>query len=150
MWPNGVTHAADRRAAARVSLLEHGRVVYLAYNETTVDMRPIAARLARLAAAPAVTRVVVDLRNNLGGDNNTYPPLIDELQRLARHHKQIVVLAGRDTFSAAANFMGDLEAATKYLLVGEDSGGAPNLYGDVGPSIFRRPGYVSRSRRSGG
>jgi len=29
--------------------------------------------------------------------------------------------------------MGDLEAVTRYLLVGEDSGGSPNLYGDVEP-----------------
>src|SRR5262249_61485853 len=65
--------------------------------------------------------------------NTTYPPLISQLQPLHRHRKQIVVLAGRKTFSAAANFLGDLEKATRYLLVGEDSGGAPNLYGDVQP-----------------
>ena len=137
MWPNGSAYARDRRAAARVSLLAHGRVVYLAYNTTTIDTTAVAARIARLAAKPKVRRVVVDLRNNLGGDNHTYPPLIGALQRLARthkrRHKRIVVLAGRATFSAAANFMGDLEKATKYLLVGEDSGGAPNLYGDVTP-----------------
>src|SRR6185369_4066452 len=87
--------------------------------------------LEKLASKPSVTRVVVDLRNNRGGDNQTYPPLIDALARLARKHKEIVVLAGRATFSAAANFMADLEKATPYLLVGENSGGAPNLYGDV-------------------
>ena len=96
-------------------------------------MSGVAARITRLASKPEVRRVVVDLRNNLGGDNHTYPPLIAALQRLAHKHKQIVVLAGRWTFSAAANFMGDLEKATRYLLVGEDSGGAPNLYGDVTP-----------------
>jgi hypothetical protein len=133
MWPNGSAYAADRRAGARVSRLAHGRVVYLAYNITTVDTSPVAARLMRLASKPRVRRVVVDLRNNRGGDNRTYPPLIHALKRLRHKHKTIVVLAGRATFSAAANFMGDLEAATRYLLVGEDSGGAPNLYGDVEP-----------------
>ena len=134
MWPNGNAHARDRDAATRVSLLARGRVVYLAYNTTTVQTTRIASRVARLASKPRVRRVVVDLRNNLGGDNNTYPPLIDALRRLAhKRHKRIVVLAGRYTFSAAANFMGDLEAACRYLLVGEDSGGAPNLYGDVAP-----------------
>ena len=133
MWPNGAAYAADRRAGTRVSLLAHGRVVYLAYNTTTVDTSPVAARLLRLASKPRVRRVVVDLRNNRGGDNQTYPPLIQALKRLGHKHKTIVVLAGRATFSAAANFMGDLERATRYLLVGEDSGGAPNLYGDVEP-----------------
>ncbi len=132
---------AERRSARRRSARCDARLAARAWARRLPRVQrrrrstrwPIAARLARLASTPAVRRVVVDLRNNLGGDNNTYPPLIDELQRLARHHKQIVVLAGRYTFSAAANFMGDLEAATRYLLVGEDSGGAPNLYGDVRP-----------------
>lgn len=133
MWPNGVAYVRERHRATRVALLAHGRVVYLAYNTTLVDTSPIAARIARLASKPKVRRVVVDVRNNGGGDNHTYPPLIGALKRLARTHKQIVVLAGRKTFSAAVNFMGDLEKATRYLLVGEDSGGAPNLYGDVQP-----------------
>jgi hypothetical protein len=133
MWPNGTAYAADRRAKTRVSLLAHGRVVYVAYNTTTVDTSTIAARVARLASKPRVRRVVVDLRNNRGGDNQTYPPLIHALKGLRRKHRTLAVLAGRATFSAAANFMGDLEAATRYLLVGEDSGGAPNLYGDVEP-----------------
>ena len=94
----------------------------------------------RLASKPKVRRVVVDLRNNRGGDNRTYPPLIHALQRLARKHKKLVVLAGRATFSAAANFMADLEAKTRYLLVGEDSGGAPNLYGDVEPLDLPKSG----------
>ncbi|HEY2742286.1 MAG TPA: hypothetical protein VGI69_08930 [Gaiellaceae bacterium] len=133
IWPNGAGHTLDRRAETRVSLLAQRRIVYLAYNTTTVDTSGVAARVMRLGSKPRVRRVVVDIRNNRGGDNTTYPPLIHALKRLGRKHKTIVVLAGRATFSAAANFMGDLEAATRYLLVGEDSGGAPNLYGDVEP-----------------
>jgi hypothetical protein len=133
MWPNGSAYAADRSAQTRVSLLLHGRVVYVAYNTTRVNTTAFALRISKLASRPKVTRVVVDLRNNRGGDNNTYPPLIGALRTLAKKHKHIVVLAGRATFSAAANFLGDLETATRFLLVGEDSGGAPNLYGDVQP-----------------
>ena len=140
MWPNGAAHAADRRAKTRVSLLAHRQVVYLAYNTTTIDTSTVAARVVRLVSKPKVRRVVVDLRNNRGGDNRTYPPLIHALKRLARKHKKLVVLAGRATFSAAANFMGDLEAKTRYLLVGEDSGGAPNLYGDVEPLDLPKSG----------
>jgi hypothetical protein len=140
IWPNGAAYAIDRRAQTRVSLLAQRRVVYLAYNTTTVDTSPVAARVMRLGSKSRVRRIVVDLRNNRGGDNTTYPPLIHALKRLSRKHKKIVVLAGRATFSAAANFMGDLEAATRYLLVGEDSGGAPNLYGDVEPLDLPKTG----------
>jgi hypothetical protein len=133
MWPAGAGHATDRSRATHVSLLARVHAVYVAYNTTTVDMTGVAGHVARLASKPGVRRIVIDLRNNRGGDNRTYPPLIDELQLLARHDKRIVVLAGRATFSAAANFLADLEAATRYLLVGEDSGGAPNFSGDVQP-----------------
>ena len=129
LWPNGRAHARDRAAETRVSLLAGGRVAYMAYNTTTAFVGDDAAALARTKAR----RVVIDLRNNTGGDNHTYPVLIDRLGLLARKHVQIVVLAGRATFSAAANFLADLETATRYLLVGEDTGGAPNLFGDVQP-----------------
>jgi C-terminal processing protease CtpA/Prc len=42
-----------------------------------------------------------------------------------------VVLISRSTFSAAENFITDLERRTKAVFIGEDSGGSPNLYGDV-------------------
>lgn len=132
LWPNGRTHAADRAAVTRVSLLGHA--AYLAYNATTASMDADAAALARLVEKRHVRRIVVDVRNNGGGDNHTYPALVDRLRLLAKQrHVQIVVLAGRTTFSAAANFLADLERATRFLLVGEDSGGAPNLFGDVQP-----------------
>jgi hypothetical protein len=134
LFPVGAAHARDRASATRVSLLAGGRVVYLAYNTATAYVGDDAARIAKLAARKRVRRIVVDLRNNSGGDNHTYPVLIETLRRLAvKQHRQLVVIAGRTTFSAAANFLGDLEAAARYLLVGEDSGGSPNLYGDVTP-----------------
>jgi hypothetical protein len=140
MWPNGAAYDADRRALSRVSLLASGHVVYVAYNTTSVDTTSLADNITQLASDAAVTRIVIDLRNNRGGDNHTYPPLIAALQTLAGQNKEIVVLAGRATFSAAANFMGDLEAATTYLLVGENSGGAPNLYGDAQPLDLPKTG----------
>jgi hypothetical protein len=134
LWPAGVAHARDRSAPTRLSTLAGGRVVYFVYNDTTQFVQDDAAALLRLAAEPRVRRVVVDLRNNPGGDNHTYPPVIDALHRLAvEQHKEVAVLAGRATFSAAANFLADLESSVRFLLVGEDTGGAPNLYGDVTP-----------------
>jgi hypothetical protein len=43
------------------------------------------------------------------------------------------VLISRSTFSAAQNFITELERRTKVTFVGETSGGSPNLYGDVQP-----------------
>ena len=134
MFPAGAAHAPDRAARVRRSLLAGGRVVYLVYNDTQVYMDGYARQLLRLGTKPGVRRIVVDLRNNSGGDNTTYPVLIDALNRLAaKQHKEVVVIAGRVTFSAAVNFLGHLEKSQRFLLVGEDSGGAPNLYGDATP-----------------
>ena len=77
MWPNGAAHAArpaTRRRACRCS-----RTAASSTSRTT--RRPstrarVAARVARLASKPKVRRVVVDLRNNLGGDNTRIRPLI--------------------------------------------------------------------------
>ena len=133
-WPAGAAHARDRSAPTRLSTLARGRVAYFVYNDTTRYVQDDAAALLRVAGKSRVRRVVVDLRNNPGGDNHSYPPVIDALHRLAaKQHKEIVVLAGRVTFSAAVNFLADLESSTRFLLVGEDTGGAPNLYGDVTP-----------------
>lgn len=134
LWPVGERHSRDRAAGTRLTVLAGGRVAYLVYNNTLEYVGDDALRLRKLAAKKRMKRIVVDVRNNGGGDNHTYAPLIDELHRLAKNrHEQIVVLAGRATFSAAVNFLGDLESSTRFLLVGEDSGGAPNLYGDVAP-----------------
>jgi hypothetical protein len=133
MFPLGAAHVPDRAAPTRVSTLAGGRVVYFAYNSTYEYVGDDAARIRRLALRPRAKRIVVDLRNNTGGDNHTYPVLVDTLRALARQHREIVVLGGRVTFSAAVNFLADLESATRFLLVGEDSGGSPNLFGDAQP-----------------
>jgi hypothetical protein len=95
MWPAGRAHARDRAAGTRLSVLAGGRVAYLAYNSALEHVGNDAARLLKLPAK--VRRVVVDVRNNPGGDNHTYPIL--------------------NAFPPRR----------------EDTGGAPNLDGDVTP-----------------
>jgi hypothetical protein len=55
------------------------------------------------------------------------------------------VLAGRGTFSAAGNFITELEtgdAASAIHLVGEPPGGGPNIYGDVRVVTLEHSGIV--------
>lgn len=120
MVPQGLPHAMEDQV---VEMLDGGRVVYAAYNVTLDDTTDFADEIGRRARR--ARRVVIDLRNNPGGDNSTYPPLLKALKAL-----DVVALIGRTTFSAAANFITELEQITPVLFVGEPSGGAPNLYGD--------------------
>jgi Peptidase family S41 len=109
--------------------IDRGRAVYLGYHHVTGGAYTTAERLVRLAGRPQVRRVVVDVRMNGGGDNTTYGPLVEALGRPAIGRKA-VVLTGRVTFSAAANFVAEVEGRTRARLIGEPTGGAPNQWGD--------------------
>ncbi len=110
-------------------LIDRGRAVYLGYHGVTNGAYATAERLVKLARRPKVRRVVIDVRMNGGGDNTTYGPLVAALQRPAIGRKS-VVLTGRVTFSAAGNFVAEVEARTRARLIGEPRGGAPNQWGD--------------------
>jgi hypothetical protein len=115
-----------------VTTVDRGRVVFVGYNMTVGSTFPEAQRVLRLARQRKVRRVVVDVRLNPGGDNHTYAPLFSALRSEAVNRPgRLVVLISRSTFSAAANFITDLERRTRAVFVGETSGGAPNLYGDA-------------------
>ena len=139
-------YLAHRNDAWRLETLSRGRVVYLAYNRTTVDTASLARRLLRLAARPRVRRVVIDLRHNPGGDNTTYPPLLDALDsRRIDRPGRLVVLIGRTTFSAAANFATEVDRTTSAVFVGEPTGGSPNLYGDPVEVTLRASGLTANA-----
>ena len=120
-------YLARRLEERWLSTLDGGRVVYVAYNVTLGSTSDLADELRGQAGRPRVERVVLDLRHNPGGDNMTYGPLLEELVAV----EDLVVLVGRTTFSAAANLLAELEERADPLLVGEPSGGSPNLYGDT-------------------
>jgi C-terminal processing protease CtpA/Prc len=120
---------ARRNAPDWTATLAGGRAVYAAYNVTLGSSEALADRLRRLARGPVVRGIVLDLRHNPGGNNAAYAALLEELVR----QKRVVVLVSRTTFSAAANLLADLEARVPIRIVGEASGGSPNLVGDPSP-----------------
>jgi len=89
-------------------------------------------------AKPAVSRVVIDLRRNGGGDNYFGEPLRRELARSRLNRPGgIYVLTAPQTFSAAQNLANRLERETFATFVGEPTGSAPNMHGD--PELFTGP-----------
>ena len=124
-----------------LTTLERGRVVYLGYRLTTSSTYDISERLFALARKPSVRRVVVDVRLNHGGDNTTYGPLLDVLSRPVVSRK-LVLLTGRSTFSAAGNFVADVDRSTRARIVGEPAGGAPSQWGDSTAVMLDRAGLT--------
>ncbi|WP_432478025.1 hypothetical protein [Nocardioides sp. GXQ0305] len=109
-----------------------GRVLYLRLTE--VQETPDAALLRRLRR-PDVERLVVDLRQNPGGDNTNNPAMVAAVADFAGTHprSEVVVLTDRVTFSAASNLATELERAVDPVFVGEPMGGGLNFWDDVTP-----------------
>jgi hypothetical protein len=137
--PQGLPRMAEPAYLARrleerwATWLEDGRTVFAAYNVTLGTTSQFAVEVLRLAQRPGIQRVILDLRHNPGGNNTTYEPLLDVLTRA----QGLTVLTSRTTFSAAANLLAELERDADPVLVGEPTGGSPNLYGD--PVALRLP-----------
>ena len=134
MW----LHDQDERIWWR--FLEDTKTLYVQYNEVMSTGSAADEILARVAQG-GVERVVVDLRNNGGGDNHKYGQLLEALQDPSINRPgRLVVLIGRLTFSAAGNFATEVEAKTDAVFVGEAMGSSPNMYGDVRKSPLRTIG----------
>lgn len=124
--------------------LENEQVVFAQYNQVHPStqggesLSAFAKRLAAFLDAHPVRRVVLDMRHNGGGDNTTYGPLLSLLRDhpLFQRPGALYVIIGRRTFSAAANFVTELERAGVATFAGEPTGGSPNLYGDTRPSTL--------------
>ena len=138
--PVYITRRNDRLWTSRLS---SGRVFYIGYNEVLGNTYGVSQRLLKAAKTKKVRAVVVDVRNNGGGNNRTYHPLVNAIQRVAKT-KRVVVLISRLTFSAAENFITELELVADPVFVGEPSGGSPNLYGDTVQTALPATGLMLR------
>jgi hypothetical protein len=77
--------------------------------------------------------LVVDLRNNSGGDNRLNWPLIDGIKARPELNQpgRLFALTGRRTFSAAMHCAVYLELHTECIFAGEPTGNSPNHFGDA-------------------
>ena len=112
------------------------RAVYAVYRQCEDSehetVAAFAARLFAFVEANDVDKLILDVRENGGGDNEKNEPLLAGLERSKLNRPGgLFVLIGRQTFSAAQNFATQAERRTQALFVGEPTGSAPNHYGDA-------------------
>jgi len=122
--PFDFTYLADKRA------------VYAVYRECAdSDKETVAAfadRLFKFVDSNPVDKLIIDVRDNGGGDNYLNQPIIlGMIRSKVDRPGHLFVLTGRRTFSAAQNFVADAERLTEAIFVGEPTGSSPNLYGDA-------------------
>ncbi|MEZ4587799.1 MAG: S41 family peptidase [Gemmatimonadales bacterium] len=118
-----------------VRVLPHRRALYVSLaSMSDTDGRSFAtfdSLWRRAMEEPGIERMVIDLRDNGGGNNMLVEPMRRRIVR-SRFNRfgRLYVLIGPVTFSAAQNFATRLERETDALFVGEPTGGRPNHLGD--------------------
>jgi hypothetical protein len=84
--------------------------------------------------------LVLDLRNDSGGDAALADRLLATLLAFDLHGGRLVVLVSRFTFSAAVTLAARLDAWTAATFVGEPTGSGPNHYGNETPFVLPNTG----------
>jgi Peptidase family S41 len=118
-------------------LLPEEKALYFQYGRCADDpsLKVIALTNDILGAIDAnnVERVIVDLRNNSGGNSAYLLAFIQGLKFRERLHKPggVIVLIGRGTFSSAQLNAAKLKSDASATLIGEPTGQKPNAYGEV-------------------
>ncbi len=104
----------------------------------TETLKQLASKLFIFVATNGAKRLIIDVRNNGGGDNTLLAPLIEGARTSAVNHPGgLYVIIGRQTFSAAQNFVNRMESSTQALFAGEPTGESPNQSGD--PEVYHLP-----------
>jgi hypothetical protein len=134
------TQAGDE--ANRAFEIEDGRALVLSIGAMEDGEKKSFETFTSEAAAALrdtkAERVVIDLRDNGGGNNLLAEPLRRTLVK-SRFNRPggLYVLTSPATFSAAMNFTTRLERETDALFAGEPTGGSPNHSGD--PKFAQAP-----------
>jgi len=133
-WP---LYQRDRQKAYWFAARPESKAVYFKYNSCReMKDRPFSAFVKDLFAAVEsvqAERLIVDLRNNGGGDSSLFEPFFRELSNSARVNRKgrLFVVLGRQTFSSAILNAIDLRKRTPAIFVGEPTGGKPNHFGEL-------------------
>jgi hypothetical protein len=109
--------------------------LYIQYNQCRSDAKDPFPDFSRRVMADAdshtVKRVVIDLRQNGGGNSRIIGPLKSGLAARLKSVGNVYVFIGPNTFSSAVDNAIELQRDLKATLVGAPSGGMPEGYGEV-------------------
>lgn len=78
-------------------------------------------------------RLIIDIRNNFGGDGSTVTPMLHQFIARKRNKPwdELYLITGPKTFSAAMAIIDAFVEHTEVTLVGEPAGAGPIFYGDT-------------------
>ncbi|MFA5403384.1 MAG: hypothetical protein WC358_00445 [Ignavibacteria bacterium] len=123
--------------------IEEQKALYFCFNRCENDSKkPFSDFIKNLwntVETKKPEKLIIDLRNNLGGTNSYLQPLIHGIIRHDEINKSghLFVMISRKTFSAAMHCATWIERNAQPIFVGEPTGAAPNHYAD--PKIYELP-----------
>jgi C-terminal processing protease CtpA/Prc len=109
------------------------------HDEHNESFAEFTERIFTTAEENEAQALVIDLRNNLGGQGHLTMPLLHRLIASKSYNRPgaLYVLIGRKTFSAAMALAAQLELHAHARFVGEPTGSRPNFVGES--TIIRLP-----------
>lgn len=130
-----------RNAENKVEV-KNDTLIWITFNKTGPEenLTNIGNKIYNQDYGDDITHAVFDMRNNTGGDNYTYNTLI---KRLTETKINITLLTSRKTYSAATNFISELQLTGKsFQLIGEPTGSGHNLSGDPNTIFLPKSGIM--------
>lgn len=129
--------ADSRTAFVRINVIQ---------DSPSESVPQFAREVDSLVASHSAKRLVIDLRDCHGGDNQKFRALLLALIRDVRINQpgKVFVIIGRATFSAAVNAASDLERLSNAIFVGEPTAGAPSSWGDPRKISLPNSGLIVR------
>jgi len=114
----------------------NSKTLYFQFNQVeNKDTETLAVFADKLNDALQIQKpllFIIDVRNNNGGNLDLLPPLMNVIKQFEQqnHASKIVVITGRNTFSAAQVFITLVNRDTHALFAGEPSSSSPNFVGE--------------------
>lgn len=100
-------------------------------NAPAETLSAFAKKLGDSLLPTKASLLIIDVRHNNGGNGDLLEPLLHVIKAFEQNQKgQIVVLTGRNTFSAAQIFITKVNRDTKAIFAGEPSSSSPNFVGE--------------------
>ncbi|GCD12195.1 S41 family peptidase [Clostridium tagluense] len=128
--------------------IDASSIVYFKYDACK-DMPPkdvvtFCSELISFIEAHIVEKLIIDLRNNFGGNSSLLNPFIEYIINCDKINKtgNLFIIIGRETFSSALLNSFFLKENTSAIFLGEPTGGKPNCYGEVQRFILKNSGLT--------
>jgi hypothetical protein len=105
-------------------------LLYMIFNQTGPEelLTNIGNHLHDDFYGSNIKHLIIDMRNNTGGDNTSYNNLI---KALTQSKIDLTLFTSRKTFSAGINFISELKLQRNFRIIGENTGAGHNHYGDA-------------------